>query len=67
MVSDSPAERAGLQEGDVVTALNDTLVDEQIALIVAIRSHRPGETVALTVSRGEEELTIKVTLGSEVG
>jgi putative serine protease PepD len=67
VLADAPAERAGLQEGDVVTAIDGTLVDNQIALIVAIRSHRPGDTVALTVARGEEELTIEVTLGSEVG
>ncbi len=67
VLSGAPAERAGLQEGDVVTAIDGTLIDDQIALIVAIRSHRPGDTVELTVSRGDDELTIEVTLGSEVG
>ncbi len=67
VLSGQPADRAGLEKGDVVTAIDGALVDNQIALIVAIRSHRPGEKVALTVSRGGEELTIEVTLGSEVG
>ena len=38
-----------------------------IALIVAIRSHRPGEEVDLLLTRDDEELTLSVTLGSEVG
>jgi putative serine protease PepD len=67
VLSGQPADRAGLEKGDVVTAIDGALVDNQIALIVAIRSHRPGEKVALTVSRGGEELTIEVTRGSEVG
>jgi putative serine protease PepD len=67
VLAESPAEQAGLRAGDVVTAIDGTPVDEQIALIVAIRSHRPGDTVELTVSREGEELTIEVTLGSEVG
>jgi putative serine protease PepD len=67
VVEDSPAEQAGLQTGDVVTAIDGALVDDQIALIVAIRSHRPGETVELTISRDDDELELRVTLGSEVG
>ncbi len=67
VIGGTPAEKAGLRAGDVVTAIDGTLVEDQIALIVAIRSHRPGESVALTVFRDEHELTIEVTLGSEVG
>ena len=34
---------------------------------MAIRSHLPGDEVDLLLTRGEEEMTISVTLGSEVG
>ncbi len=63
----SPAEHAGLREGDLVTALDGERVSDGIALIVAIRAHRPGDDVQLSVRRGVQQLTLSVTLGSEVG
>jgi putative serine protease PepD len=59
-----PAARAGLQEGDVVTKVDDRRVTDADSLIVAVRSHDPGDVVTLTVSRGGSERTIRVTLGS---
>jgi len=63
----TPAEAAGLRTGDLVTALNGDRVTDGISLIVAIRSHQPGEDVELSVHRGVQRLTLTVTLGSEVG
>jgi putative serine protease PepD len=65
--SSGPAARAGLRKGDVVTAIADEPVADGIALIVAIRSHQPGETVPFTVQRGGSSLSLRITLGSEVG
>ena len=67
VLPDTPAEQAGLEEGDVVTQLDGLRVTDGIALIVAIRSHQPGEDVEFLLTRGDEELTLSVTLGSEVG
>jgi putative serine protease PepD len=67
VLPDTPADQAGLEEGDVITQLDDLRVTDGIALIVAIRSHQPGEDVDLLLTRGDEELTLSVTLGSEVG
>jgi putative serine protease PepD len=67
VLPDTPADQAGLEEGDVVTELDGLRVTDGIALIVAIRSHQPGEDVDLLLTRGDEELTLSVTLGSEVG
>ena len=67
VLPDTPAATAGLQEGDVVTELDGVRVIDGISLIVAIRSHRPGDEVDLLLTRGGEEMTISVTLGSEVG
>lgn len=47
----TPADRAGLREGDVVVAVNGHRVTDQIGLIVAIRSHEPGEEITLTYER----------------
>jgi putative serine protease PepD len=63
----TPAEKAGLREGDLVTQLDGTRVTDGISLIVAIRSHRPGDDVEFQLTRGGEELTLHVILGSEVG
>ncbi len=63
----TPAERGGLAKGDVIIAVNGERVTDGIALIVAIRSHQPGETLEFTIERGDAEQTISVRLGSEIG
>jgi putative serine protease PepD len=64
---DTPAQEAGLRKDDVVTAVDGERVTDGIALIVAIRTHQPGETIEFTVERGGQERTIQITLGSEIG
>ncbi|TWD73253.1 putative serine protease PepD [Kribbella amoyensis] len=63
----SPAQRAGLRTGDVVTKINNKLVDSAEALIVSIRTHRPGETVRLDYERAGRPRQANVTLGSQIG
>jgi putative serine protease PepD len=65
--SDSPAEKAGLKSGDRISAVDGHEVSGSADLVVAIRSHLPGETVKLTVHRGSQTLTIAVKLGSKIG
>ncbi len=67
VLEDSPAAKAGLKAGDVIVEVERERVTDGIALIVAIRSHQPGETLDFTVQRDGEEQIISVTLGSEVG
>ena len=67
VIDGQPAEQAGLAEGDVVVALEGERVTDGIALIVAIRTHQPGETLAFTVERDGDEQVFDVTLDSEVG
>jgi putative serine protease PepD len=61
------AEDAGLQAGDVVTAVGDRAVTSSTELTAAIRSSAPGDTVRLTVERGGQTTTVEVTLGSSAG
>ncbi len=60
----SAAAEAGLQPGDVVTAVGDRPVTTSTELTAAIRSKAPGEDVELTVRRGDQTRTAEVTLGS---
>jgi putative serine protease PepD len=63
----TPAALGGLEEGDIVVAVDDKAVTDGIGLIVAIRSHQPGETIRLTVRRDGSEETVEVTLDAKVG
>ncbi|HWD79725.1 MAG TPA: trypsin-like peptidase domain-containing protein [Kribbella sp.] len=63
----SPAARAGLRSGDVITAINNQTVDSAEVLIVAIRTHQPGEAVRLTYERSGRSRTVTLTLGQQIG
>jgi putative serine protease PepD len=60
----SPAADAGLQAGDVVTAVGDRVVTTSTELTAAVRSATPGDQVTLTVQRGQATSQVDVTLGS---
>ncbi|MEU2788511.1 trypsin-like peptidase domain-containing protein [Streptomyces sp. NPDC007100] len=62
-----PAAKAGLKPGDVITKLDDTIVDSGPTLISTIYRHQPGDTVKLTFKRGGKEQTAQVTLGQRTG
>jgi putative serine protease PepD len=58
----SPAEKAGLKSGDVVTKIEARTIDSANTLIAAIRTRAPQETVTFTLSDGR---TVPVTLGGQ--
>jgi putative serine protease PepD len=60
----TPADDAGLLDGDLVVAVDDAVIDGAAGLIAAIRDHAPGDTVAVIVVRDSERTTIEVTLTS---
>jgi len=59
---DSPAEAAGLLEGDVITKVDGNLISDSTGLIVAIRANAPGDQIELMVLRNGEMLTVALTL-----
>jgi S1-C subfamily serine protease len=64
VVADSPADRAGLEEGDVILSVDGTDLDAETDLADLIASHAPGDTVSLEVTvPGEEPREVTVALG----
>lgn len=59
---DSPAERAGIDVGDVVVAADGTPIDGLPAFIAAIRDKSPGDSIDLEVLRGGSRLTLTAVL-----
>lgn len=62
MASGSPADKAGLRVGDVITKFGDQEITEVNELIKAIHSAQVGQTVAITFWRGNTSSTTKATL-----
>ncbi len=62
-----PADKAGLRPGDVITKLDDTVIDSGPTLIGQIWTHKPGDTVKITYERDGKEHTVDVTLGERKG
>jgi putative serine protease PepD len=60
---DTPAAKAGLKEGDLVTAVNGKPITSMGALAAAITTHQPGDTVTLTIERDGKSQDLEVTLG----
>lgn len=63
----SPADRAGLLEGDVIVSINGQRVADGVELIVAIRAHVPGDTVQLGYLRDGDLRRVYLTLAEQVG
>jgi serine protease Do len=59
----APGARAGLQSGDVITAIDGNKVEDSNELTMQVISHSPGSTVALQVFRNGQPMTVHVTLG----
>jgi S1-C subfamily serine protease len=59
----SPAQKAGLQQGDIIIAVNGTEVDTDQDLSGALLSLAPGTQIKLTVARGSGQRQVNVTLG----
>ena len=62
--SGSVAEQAGIKAGEVITKVDDRIIEDSDELVAAVRSHAPGDSVKIEVGDGTHQRTIEVTLGS---
>ncbi len=64
VVSGSPADVAGLQQGDVITSFNGKAVTSADQLAQAVQGDKPGQSVKIGLYRGQAQMTVTATLGS---
>jgi len=64
IIAGGPAEKAGLKEGDVITAVEGQAIDTEHPLDLVLSGYAPGQTIDLTVVRGGQTMHVKLTLGT---
>jgi serine protease Do len=62
VVSGSPADKAGIKRGDVITKINGKDLGSAYSLSSALGNFKPGEQVTLTIHRDGKDSDVKVTL-----
>jgi len=62
VIAGSPAEKAGLQRGDVIKSIDGTSVSNPQAVRDALNGKNPGDTVTVSITRNGNAQTVKVTL-----
>ena len=64
VVPDSPAQKAGLEAGDIITAMDGRELNDNFTLADGVVSKKPGDTVEFTVLRDDKTIKIKATLAA---
>lgn len=64
VIQNSPADQAGIQEGDVITEIGGQRLIEENQLATIISKRKVGDTIEIKLRRGNEELTVEATLVS---
>lgn len=62
--TNSPAVKAGLQEGDIITAVDGDEVSTMKSLQAKLFKYRPGDTITLTIERNKAEHKVELTLAA---
>lgn len=63
IAANSPAEKAGLKEGDIIIKVNNATLDARTSLVSELSQFAPDDSVKLTILRDGREQTVTVTLG----
>jgi S1-C subfamily serine protease len=64
VVPGGPADKAGLKEKDIITAIDGTRIDAKTPLEDLLAQHQPGDTISLEVVRDGRTMTVSLTLGT---
>jgi hypothetical protein len=56
-----PAQKAGLQQGDVILKIGDKEIEDIYAYMEALGSFEPEQSTTIVIQRGEEQLTLPLT------
>jgi serine protease Do len=64
VVSGSPADKAGIQGGDVIKKVNGDAVTSEQGLTTLLNHYQPGDKITLSVVRGGKSIQISATLGT---
>lgn len=64
IVAGGPADKAGLKEGDVITAINGQTINQNTSLTSVLDKQAVGDKVTLTIVRAGKQLTVTATLAA---
>jgi len=62
VISGSPADKAGIKDGDIITKINGVEVGTAGTVGTLVGEYMPGDTITVTILRDSEEKTVKVKL-----
>jgi S1-C subfamily serine protease len=64
-LTNSPAKAAGLEKGDIIVAIDDDAIENMTDLISTLLKYQSGDKVKVKVVRGDDTITIQVTLTTQ--
>jgi serine protease Do len=64
VVPGSPADQAGIREGDIITKVNDQAIDTDHPLDATLSMYAPGDTVTVSLLRDGQTVKVQVKLGT---
>ncbi|MDX2776230.1 trypsin-like peptidase domain-containing protein [Streptomyces caniscabiei] len=67
VASGSPADKAGVKDKDIITKVGNIEVGDRGSVSSLVGEYAPGDTIELTILRGGETLTVRVTLAAYQG